>query len=130
MSRQGELSRNGRSRPVTVPRVEQRVRTEPVLDVRCCVLSGCRFLLRSTDREGRSWASCAAGVHRATVPLEVLYEATRENASPAADAESPLLLRLLMAPECCRDECGVTEIERSERVIAQVEEERAAELFA
>ena len=122
-----------RNSALTVPRTQLQTRTERVLDVRCCVLSGCRFLQTARGRDGKHIRTCGAHVFRAMIPAEPLAEEVRRNPSPVPGAGSdtnPFLQRLLMSTDCLRPECGVAEITRSERVLVIDQEELESELFA
>lgn len=122
------------SKSLAVPKTQLRRRTERVLDARCCVLSGCKFLQTGTDpATGQPVRSCGAAVWKASLPAEQLQDEVRRNANPQPghDAESnPFLLRLLMAPECVRPECGVAEVQHTEKVLVVDREELESELFS
>ena len=115
------------------PKVKTQKRKERVLDARICVLSGCRFLQSSVHPvSGQTMQSCGAGVFRAMLPYDYLQEEIMRNPSrnPGANSDdNPFLLRLLMAEECLRDECGVAHIEYTERVIEVDPAEAGSELF-
>lgn len=102
----------------TVPKVGLQAHTEHVLDARCCVLSRCRFLAREQLPSGEAVASCRAAVFKAQLPQGLLDEVVAENPSPVpgdGGDDNPLLLRLLMSPDCVRPECGVFAMTRFER---------------
>jgi len=104
---------------VELPQIRTRRKVERVLDARLCVINQCRFMQTGTDRStGAVEHSCGAGVYRAQLPAGALHDEVRRNPNPAAGSEAeqnPFLLRLLMATECLRPECGVAEIAYSER---------------
>lgn len=121
--------------PVNVgalPRVELAVRSENVLDARICVLSRCRFLDLEPLPEGKAAATCAAGVHRAVLPAHALRDEVQRNPSPVPgdDADdNPFIVRLLMAPDCCRPECGVFRIHHRRSVLVPDPAELDTPLF-
>ncbi len=112
-----------------IPRVQSVTRTENVIDARVCVLSGCRFLERMRLEDGRPAARCAAQVFHARLPADKLLAEARENRSPAPDPDGLFLLRLLMAPECVRPECGVTSVTHTEKIVLPSELEAGEDLF-
>lgn len=116
------------------PHVETRRRHERVLDARVCVLSGCRFLRTTHDRaSGDLVRTCGAGVFRAQLPAAALLAEVERNPNPVPGhgaEDNPFLLRLLMAPECLRPECGSAELSYTERVLVIDPEELQAELFS
>lgn len=119
--------------PSLVPKTAFRKRKERVIDARICVLSGCRFLRRETGPSGETICGCAAGVYRAELPYQELREEIQQNPSPVPGHrcdENPFLLRLLMSPECVRPECGVAELEHSEKVLVPDPQEAEEPLFA
>lgn len=116
-----------------VPQIKNRRRSERVLDARICVLSGCRYLQTAYDRNtGATVRTCGADVYRAQLPAQELQTIAERNPSMVpghlAD-DNPFLLRLLMAPECLRPECGVSEINYIERVLEVDPEEVQSGLF-
>lgn len=116
-----------------MPRTQLQQRTERVIDARCCVLSGCRFLQTAAGRDGQQIRTCGAHVFRAQLPAAALAEEVRRNPSvvPGAGADdNPFLQRLLMSTDCLRPECGVAEITHSERVLMVDREELESELFS
>lgn len=120
--------------PPSAPRIKTQKKTERVLDARICILSGCRYLQTAHDRaSGQVVRTCGAQVFRAQLPAEELQRETEINPSivPGANQDdNPFLLRLLMAPECVRPECGVAEINYIERVLEIDPEETESSLFA
>lgn len=115
------------------PQIKNHRRTERVLDARICVLSGCRFLQTARDRNGNLVRTCGADVYRAQLPAIELQQTAERNPSavPGHDSDNnPFLLRLLMAPECLRPECGVSEISYIERVLEVDPEETESGLFS
>jgi len=116
------------------PQIKNQKKTERVIDARICVLSGCRYLQTAHDRAGgQVIRSCGAQVFRAHLPAEELQKEIERNPSNIAGADqdnNPFLLRLLMAPECVRPECGVSEINYIERVLEIDAEEIESGLFS
>lgn len=118
---------------VELPKMRNRRRTERVLDTRMCVINRCPFLMRGADRNQEVRYSCGAGVFRAYLPADPLHDYIEKNPEPVAgyDADdNPFLLRLLMAKESLRPECGAAEIEYYERVLEVDPDEMEADLFA
>lgn len=115
------------------PRLKTKQVEERVLDARVCLLSGCRFLQASMHPLSRQTVyACGAGVYRAHLPADELQAEVARNPhpQPGHDGESnPFLLRLLMAPECLRPECGIASIQYTERVLEVDPEENETELF-
>ena len=120
--------------PPSAPRIKTQKKTERVLDARICILSGCRYLQTAHDlASGKVMRTCGAQVFRAQIPAEALQQETERNPSRQAGADqdnNPFLLRLLMAPECVRPECGVSEIHYIERVLEIDDEEIESGLFS
>ena len=116
------------------PKLKNQKRQERVLDARICMLSGCRYMQSSVHPlSQRTVYSCGAGVYRSQIPTEELHREISRNPSPIPGADSdsnPFLLRLLMAPECLRPECGVAQIEYIEKVLEVDPEEIEAGLFS
>lgn len=119
---------------VSLPQIKTRRRTERVLDTRMCLINQCPFLTRGIDRgDGQTRFSCGAGVFRAQLPAEPLKQYIIENPEPIPGFQAdtnPFLLRLLMARECLRPECGVCEIEYTEKVLEIDPDELKAGLFS
>jgi len=122
------------SEKIELPQIRSKRRTERVLDPRMCVINHCPFLLRSTGREDQQQHyNCGAGVFQAQLPADDLHEYIAENPEPVAGYNAdtnPFLLRLLMATECLRPECGDTDIEYIERVLDIDPKELKTELFS
>lgn len=119
---------------IHVPRTTLQEKRERVIDARCCVLSGCRFLQTAYDpATGQAVRSCGAGVWKAELPAEKLQQEVRRNPDPlpgAGQEENPFLLRLLMAPECLRPECGMAQITHRQRVLEVDPHEQESSLFS
>lgn len=119
---------------VELPQIRTRRKREQVLDARLCLINRCPYMAVGINRQNGSHEySCRAGVFRAKLPAQELNRQIEENPSPIAGEraeENPFLLRLLMARECLRPECGVSYIEYSERVLEVDEEEQKTGLFS
>lgn len=116
------------------PHFKECQRVQRVIDARCCVLSGCRFLHTGIDpKTGQPVRSCGAAVFKADLPAEQLHGQVRRNANPHPGhnhTDNPFLLRLLMSPDCLRPECGVAELTVTERVLVIDDAETEGALFA
>ena len=118
---------------VELPQIKTRRKQEQVLDARLCLINQCPYLQVGVNRQsGAREYGCGAGVYRAKLPAEALNREVEANPSPIPGENAdlnPFLLRLLMARECLREECGVTTIEYTERVLEVDPEEQKAGLF-
>ena len=117
---------------VELPQIRTRKITERVIDARMCLINKCPFLTSSTSA-GVAQYGCGAGVFRAKLPAEQLHDLVSGNPSSVPGWQSdhnPFLLRLLMARECLRSECGVAELAYSQKVLEIDPDEVASELFS